>query len=211
MNHYATTIQTYNAVVLNYEAKFMQMDLYNDTYDAFCAKLKIQARVLDIGCGPGNITQYFLRTRPDLAITGIDLAPNMIERATVNCPGANFIVKDALKIDELTDTYDGIVIGFCMPYLSKDDCTKLIQLCSKKLTAQGLIYISSMEDDYSKSGFETTSFSDEKQVYVYYHQAQYIQTALTNNGFDVLQIERKAYPEADGTFLTDMIFIAQKK
>ena len=85
----------------------------------------------------------------------------------VNIPNANFIVKDALQINELTDTFDGIVIGFCMPYLSKEDSSKLIRLSGENLNSNGIVYISTMEDDYNKSGYETTSFSDGKEVYVY--------------------------------------------
>ena len=211
MDNYSKTIETYNAVVSNYEEKFMEMDLYNDTYDLFCSMLGSNSKVLDVGCGPGNITKYFLNIREDLVITGIDLAPNMIERAKLNIPNANFIVKDALKINELTDKFDAIVIGFCMPYLNKEDCSKLIKLSSEKLLSKGIIYISTMEDDYTKSGFETTSFSDGKEVFVYYHQEDNIKNELMNNGFEILKIERKDYPEPDGTFLTDMIFIARKK
>lgn len=211
MENYKKTIQTYNEVALNYENKFMEMDLYNDTYDLFCSLLNTNSEVLDIGCGPGNITKYFLNIRKDLKITGIDLAPNMIERAKLNVPNANFTVKDALNIDELTNTFDGVVIGFCMPYLNKEDSSKLIRLSSEKLNSNGIIYISTMEDDYSKSGYETTSFSDEKEVYVYYHPEDHIKTELINNGFEILKIDRKDYPEPDGTFLSDMIFIARKK
>lgn len=135
----------------------------------------------------------------------------MVERAKLNVPNANFIVKDALKIDELTNTFDGVVIGFCMPYLNREDCSKLIRSSSEKLNRNGIIYISTMEDDYGKSGYETTSFSDGKEVYVYYHQEDHIKTELINNGFKILKIDRKDYPEPDGTFLTDMIFIARKK
>ncbi|MDP9956193.1 2-polyprenyl-3-methyl-5-hydroxy-6-metoxy-1,4-benzoquinol methylase [Epilithonimonas hungarica] len=211
MENYNKTIQTYNEVALNYENKFMEMDLYNDTCDFFCSLLNANSEVLDIGCGPGNISKYFLNIRKDLKITGIDLAPNMIERAKLNVPNANFIVKDALKIDELTHTFDGVVIGFCMPYLNREDSSKLIRLSSQKLNLNGIIYISTMEDDYGKSGYETTSFSDGREVYVYYHQEDHIKTELINNGFEILKIERKDYPEPDGTFLTDMIFIARKK
>lgn len=211
MENYTKTIETYNDVALNYENKFMEMDLYNDTYDFFCSLLNPNAEVLDVGCGPGNITKYFLNSRKDLKITGIDLAPNMIERAKLNIPNATFIVKDALKINEFNTAFDAVVIGFCMPYLNKEDSAKLIKLASEKLNPKGMIYISTMEDDYNKSGYETTSFSEGKEVYVYYHQEDNLKAELIRNGFEIIKIDRKDYPEPDGTFLTDLIFIAKKK
>ena len=41
-------------------------------------------QVLEIACGPGNITKYISRLRPDFQITAIDLSPNMIELAKAN-------------------------------------------------------------------------------------------------------------------------------
>ena len=209
--NYIKTIETYDAVAVNYENKFMSMDLYDDTYDYFCSLLTKESKVLDVGCGPGNISKYFLKIRPDLKITGIDLSLNMIERAKINNPTAKFIVKDALKINQLVETYHGIVIGFCFPYLSKEDCGNLIKQASQKLEPNGLLYISTMEDDYKKSGYEATSFSDGKEVFVYYHQEAYLRIQLEQNGFEVVKLERKDYPEPDGTFLTDLIFVASKK
>lgn len=211
MENYIKTIETYDSVVMNYENKFMDMDLYDDKYDLFCSLLTKESKVLDVGCGPGNIAKYFLKIRPDLKITGIDLSPNMIERARINNPTAEFIVKDAMEINQLDETYQGIVVGFCFPYLSKEDCGDLIKQASEKLEVNGLLYISTMEDDYEKSGYETTSFSDGKEVFVYYHQEEHLCSELERNGFVVLKLERKDYPEPDGTFLTDMIFIAKKK
>lgn len=79
---YNVTFTTWNKIAETYEKKFMDLDLYNDSYDLFCANIiKQNPNVLEIGCGPGNITRYLLSKRPDLTIEGLDIAPNMIELA----------------------------------------------------------------------------------------------------------------------------------
>ena len=79
---YKETFDTWNKVAKLYQEKFMDLDLYDDTYDTFCAELPIEnATILEIGCGPGNITKYLLNKRPDFRIEGIDISPNMIELA----------------------------------------------------------------------------------------------------------------------------------
>ena len=61
MDKYRETFETWNKVAQLYEDKFMDLDLYNDTYDQFCELLlKKNASILEIGCGPGNITKYLL-------------------------------------------------------------------------------------------------------------------------------------------------------
>lgn len=206
------TIDTYNKAAERYQDKFMKMDLYNDTFDKFCNLIqKENAEIFEIATGPGNVTKYLISKRPDFKIFGIDLAPNMIELAKKNIPEAEFEIMDCKNISTIDRKFDAIMCGFCMPYLSKEECDKLIADSSGLLSKNGLLYFSTMEDDYNKSGFETTSFSGQDRVYIYYHQFDYLSDCLIQNGFEIIDLQRKDYPEPDGTFLTDMIIIAKKQ
>jgi len=206
------TIETYNNAAERYQDKFMEMDLYNDTFDKFCELIKKEnAEIFEIATGPGNVTRYLLSKRPDFKIFGIDLAPNMINLAKFNNPEADFSVMDCKNISTIDRKFDAILCGFCMPYLSKEECAKLIADSSGLLSINGLFYFSTMEGDYDKSGFETTSFSGQDRVYIYYHQADYLTDCLIQNGFEIIDLQRKDYPEPNGTFLTDMIFITKKR
>ncbi len=121
-NRYKETFKTWNKVASLYQDKFMDLALYNDSYDFVCSSLnKSNLKVLEIGCGPGNITKYILSKRPDLDIFGIDIAPNMIELAKRNNPKASFAVMDSREISKIETKYDGIICGFCLLYLSQTD------------------------------------------------------------------------------------------
>lgn len=50
--------------------------------------------VVDLGCGPGNLTALLAERWPDAAITGIDSSPEMIERARGSVTGVDFEVGD---------------------------------------------------------------------------------------------------------------------
>ena len=206
------SVSTYNKSAKNYEDKFMEMDLYNNTYRFFCDAITIKnPEILEIACGPGNVTKYLLNQRPDFKLLGIDLAPNMIQLAKKNNPNATFKVKDCREICSLRQSFNAIMCGFCMPYLSKDECEKLIADASNLLDDQGVLYVSTMEGDYEKSGYELTSFSGDNKVFIYYHQETFLKNCFEKYGFEILQLERKEYPEPDGSFLIDMIFILRKK
>src|SRR4051812_15408408 len=89
-----------------YQDKFMDVSLYHDTFDAFCDLVtKKGAMVLEIACGPGNITKYLLEKRPDLKILGTDLSPNMLELARANNPLAEFVLMDCRNIGSLNQKY----------------------------------------------------------------------------------------------------------
>src|SRR5690606_3808601 len=100
---------------------------------------------LEIGCGPGNITKYLLSKKPDFDILGIDIAPNMVELAKQNNPTAHFALMDCRQINQLDTKFDGIIGGFCLPYLTRVESEKLISDASDLLNDNGLIYLSFVE------------------------------------------------------------------
>lgn len=210
MDSYEKVFETWAKMASLYEDKFMDMDLYNDTYDLFCTSVeKPAAKILEIGCGPGNITKYLLTKRPDFKIDAIDAADSMVALAKKNNPSANCLVMDARAINQLTKGYDAILCGFCMPYLSKEDCEKLIKDSAELLNENGTLYLSTIEGDYSQSTYETSS-NGEFKLFVYYHETAYLQEMLTAHNFDELQLIRKHYPKGE-QLTTHTIFIAKKK
>ncbi|HPS45838.1 MAG TPA: class I SAM-dependent methyltransferase [Bacteroidales bacterium] len=211
MNKSTITQETYNKSAFQYQSKFMNFNLYNEMYDAFCEAIKIKnPEIFEIACGPGNITRYLLNKRPDFNIFGIDYSEKMIELALQNNPSASFKVMDCKFICEIKKEYDGVVCGFCLPYLNKEEAVNLIADVSKLLKKEGVFYLSTMEDDYDKSGFEEPSFSEEGLIYVHYHQYDYLVNAFTDNGFAILDFQYKNYPEKDGRISKDMVFILKK-
>ncbi len=110
-----------------YQDRFMDFELYNDTFDFFCEQVKSpHAEVLDIATGPGNISRYLLNQRPDFRLLGIDLSPRMVELAKINNPSSHFQVFDCRELSRLNRSFDGIICGFGLPYLSKEEALKLI-------------------------------------------------------------------------------------
>lgn len=202
-------VAIFNKLAKEYQNKFMDVSLYGDTFDLFCNAIKKKnAEVLELACGPGNITRYLLEKRPDLKILGTDLSSNMIGLAAVNNPTAEFKLMDCRDIGRLDKEYDALMCGFCLPYLSKEESLTLVSDASKIIKPGGVLYISTMEDEYSKSGFKKGSAGDE--IFMHYHESGYLTKALEENRFEILKTERKESPGPGGTITTDLILIAQK-
>ena len=209
MNKYEIIVGTFNKLANEYQDKYMDFDFYFDTYDTFCDLVtKDNAAILEVACGPGNITKYLLDKRPGFKIEGIDLAPKMIELAKVNNPTASFQVMDSREISAIDKQFDAIICGFCFPYLSKDDVARFIANARHLLKKDGILYMSTMEDDYDKSGFQTSDSGD--QVYIHYHQFEYLNHHLDKNEFNVVDVRRKVFPEEKGSPATDLFIFAQR-
>ena len=209
MDKYRETFTTWNNIAARYEDKFMDLDLYDKTYDIICNSLdKEQTKILEVGCGPGNITKYILSKRPDFDVFGIDIAPNMIAPARKNNPTAAFEVMDIRQIHSLKSTYDGIICGFCLPYLSAADVAKLIEDCYKLLNENGLIYLSFVEGDPAKSGFQTGSTGE--RSYFYYHRLSDLRAQLESCKFGNINVIEVDYKKSDSEMERHTILTARK-
>lgn len=210
MDHNKETFETWNKLASLYEEKFMHLDLYNETYDLICELLPMRnVKILELGCGPGNITKYLLSKRPDFKIYGTDIAPNMIDLARKNNPSANFQVMDSRLIHEFTDSFDAVVCGFIIPYLSPTDLNQLILNASELLNKDGIIYLSFVEGDFKNSGFKTTSTGD--RSYFYYHQIDKISKYLIQSSFEITKVFNVDYKISENVFETHTIVISKKK
>lgn len=181
----------------------MDVSLYADALNTFCEQLLPNAKLLELACGPGNITKYLLNKRPDLHILATDLAPNMLELAKANSPGIEAKLLDCRDINTLTERYDGIMCSFCLPYLSKEEAIQLIKDAAHLLHPNGILYLSTMEGDYTRSAWQKSSQGDE--LFIYMHEADYLLQALHDHGFDTVDTRRVMAEE-----VTDLVLLAAK-
>lgn len=209
MDKYKETFDTWNNIASIYQDKFMELNLYNDSYDYICNSVtKQKAKLLEIGCGPGNISKYLLSKRPDFDIFGIDIAPNMIELAKVNNPTATFKVMDSRQIINLDTKYDGIICGFCIPYLSSTESYELISNSYDLLNENGLIYLSFVEGDPDKSDFKVGTGG---RVYFQFHSLEVLKPQFIKIKFDEIETFKVKYETSETEFDIHTILIAKKK
>lgn len=204
---YTETFHSWDKVAKLYQETFMDLPLYNHTYDVLCTLLPPQVSIFEIGCGPGNITKYILGKRPDCTLEAIDTSPQMIELAKANNPTASFTVMDCREIGSIKTHYDAIVCGFCLPYLSEADCEKFLSDCKKLLHSNGILYLSFVAGAPSLSGYQTGSSGH--RMYFYYHELEAVQSQLKANGLKPVQLFQIDYPKKDGTIEVHTILIVQ--
>ena len=186
MNHYQETFNTWDKVAQLYAEKFMDLTIYNHTYDFLLNQLKVEnATLLELGCGPGNVSKYLKKQNKLLSITGIDVSPNMIQIAKQNLPTSNFEVMDVREVGKLNGQFNAIVCGFVIPYLNKKDCKKLFNDCLNLLESNGLFYLSFVHGNPSKSGF--ISGSNGNRTFFYYFDKEEVEKSLIDLGFKLLE------------------------
>ena len=212
MENFELSVQRFNEFAEEYASRFDNVTGYIEQLTHFCSLVKSDnPRILELACGPGNVTGFLKNRFPNSRILAVDLAPKMIEIAKNLLPDVDFRVMDVRDISMIPDRFDAVMCSFCLPFLSKTDSAKLIADCAKCLVSGGVLYVSTMEGNEDRAGYEATSFSGDAEIYFNYHQQTDLEQAFEQSGFEIRQLKLQDYIEPDGSVTTDMIFIAVKR
>lgn len=106
------------------------------------ASAPADARILEVGCGPGLLS-IELASRHDLAVTGLDLDPAMIERAETNAGRSaalggrqpTFVVADVAALPFDDASFERVVSTFSMHHWS--DKTRAMEEIARVLVPGG--------------------------------------------------------------------------
>lgn len=202
-------VQVFDKLADLYLEKFLDVSAYHSSIGRWLQLIDNQrVRVLELACGPGNLSHYVLTQKPDWQWLGIDLAPRMIELARKLNPGARFEVMDVRAIRALKSSFDAAIIGFCFPYLDRAEVQTLLQDLNSLLEPGAFVYISTEEGAYETSNWVTGSRGD--RVFMHYYTEPDLRQLLTATGFSICEVHHQA-ATVNGRTIADLILLAQKK
>jgi len=200
------TIETFNISADRYEATIAQLQNYNQTYDFLLGLILPKQTVLDLACGPANISKYLIE-RKELNIIGYDLSEEMLKIAACNIPDGKFFNSSILNLS-IQYKVEVVVIGFGLPYLDENQAMTCLSKTYEVLEDNGILYLSFMEGNSSK--LEIPSFCPNGKILIHYHNKEFIMRSLIDIGFKIAKEWEIDYKEADGSITKDIILIAVK-
>ena len=115
MDTFEISVNKFDEFASEYAERFKNIDSYRAHFERFCdLTKKEQPKILELACGPGNVTSYLKLRFQDSEITAIDLAPRMIDIAKNTVSGVDFRVMDVRDIKTLNVQFDSIMCSFCL-------------------------------------------------------------------------------------------------
>lgn len=202
------TIKVWDKIASVYEAKFMKLELYNESYDLLCQLMTNGAYVLEVGCGPGNISHYLYSKRNDIHILATDASENMVKLAKKNNPETDCMVLDVREIISLERSFDLIVAGFCLPYLFQLEANKFFEDSFHLLNIGGLLYVSFVQGDVDQSGVLEGSTGD--SIYFNYYETEIVLNQLNELGFSIVKVFEFSYHNQPDQLEKHIVVLAEK-
>jgi cyclopropane fatty-acyl-phospholipid synthase-like methyltransferase len=206
MDKATKTIESYNHCANTFVHTYMDLGLFEQFFREFSDLLKEGSTILDLGCGPGNVSKFLADQNKGYKIVGVDLSTEMLQYAKQYVPSGQFILAD-LRHLVLKQTFDAVIASFCIIHLNDNETTDLLRKTFDLLGDVGYLYISFMHGGVP--GFEKASFS-ENEMFFYYHVPEEIMKVLEKVGYRVISKYRHDYQRTPNQAIQDIIIIARK-
>lgn len=153
-----STLQYYKENYIQFSKETINLDL-SENYEDFLKLLTKKSKILDIGCGTGRDSSFFISKSFD--VTSIDPVVEFKQIAKDHFD-IDIIQKSFLDLD-YTNLFNGIWANASLLHVSFEDHKKVFHRLYRALTKNGVLYCSYKygNNQFSKNGRKFYSFQKE--------------------------------------------------
>lgn len=113
--------------------------------DTFADAVRELGPVLDVGCGPGQVTSYLQQRGLDVA--GVDLSPRMIEHARRLHPDCRFSVGSSTELDLAPESFGGLLGWWSLFHLPRTVLPEVLSSFRRALKPGGQLIVATHAGD----------------------------------------------------------------
>ena len=178
-----TTIYTYDKIASDYSKRQQQLRDWDIETQRnlvrFAEYFPLNAKILDLGCGPGHDTYKF--SELGFQTLGIDLSKGMLIEAKTMHPCNKFALSDMRWLSLRDASFDGIWMSASLLHIPRVEVRKALFEVKRVLRNGGYLYISLK---YGQG--EMTTYNMGERVFVLYSNDE-IRHLIKSVGFDILE------------------------
>ena len=179
-----TTLNSYDTSALEYAKN--TADLHpKDEAQKFVNGLPKNAKIIDIGCGPGRDAKIF--SNCGLEVLGIDFSIKMIESARQNAPNCSFYVMDIETLDFPSETFDGAWISCALLHIPKKNIPSVLHKIYALLKPKGFLYLS-VKQSHIDETIEADSRYGGLEKYWSFYEPDELMNLLISANFKIVDI-----------------------
>ena len=192
------TIDFYNLHSFKYSS-WSSKHRKNDILIKFISMLPEKSKILDLGCGAGHDSLYFVSK--EFSVTALDASQKILETIPKH-PNIEIINSDFISFKNKKN-FSGIWSSFSLQHIKKKYLLSTVQFLEKYLLHQGIFYIGIHEGN--------KELRDSLGRYYCYYEKVEILAYLNKAGFKLINFSRDKSKSYDGDDINIMHLFLQKK
>lgn len=110
--------------------------------DQFLSMLKKGAKILDVGCGPGHYSSYFIDQ--GFVVEAIDTSPAMLKLVKRRDPRIRPRLLDMSSLDYEDNEFDGLWVCASLPHIPKESVGKVLAGFRRVLNHDGCMLVNAI-------------------------------------------------------------------
>jgi len=189
MTNNEKTVNVYSEIAKEYAKEFfdelVEKPLDRILYDFFGEKLKDKAKCLEIGCGPGEVSNYLFSKGAE--ITGIDKSKAMIDEAKKLNSRIKFMQGDVFNLPFGNGEIDGIVAPYLIVNFDNTEVQKSFSEMERVLAHGGqllIVFHAGMNNTLTLRNF----FHSRNSLTFVLHSVSKIKKYLLASGFKITEV-----------------------
>ncbi|MFS8131294.1 MAG: methyltransferase domain-containing protein [Candidatus Dojkabacteria bacterium] len=179
------TLETYEKVAAEYHASRVGKLVSQDQLDEFMNIVNAPARVIDIGCGPGQDMTYLSQK---YVVDGIDISKRFVEIARLENPSSKIINADIVDYDLGKEYYKGIWSRDAIHHIKGSKLDVVFQKIADSLVEGGIFYCIVREGEGEILEREKKSYSTLDRFYHLFTEDELTERA-EKVGLELVRIE----------------------
>ena len=186
-NRNKSAVKIYDSVALDYVKNFSEMSTEELEFrNAFLKRLKRGAHIVDLGCGAGDASNYFVEH--GMESEGVDLSKAMIGIAKENYPDIHFTIADIRKFMP-TQKANAVWASYSLFHFEQSEFEKTLLQIKKYLKNEGLFALIVQEGEGEVEVAEP--LRPEEKIFIRLYTEKELKAILSKHDFEVLDIKRK--------------------
>lgn len=137
------SVDYYDQNAGDYFERTINLDMHEE-WERFCERLPEDASILDLGCGSGRDSAYFISQGYD--VTAIDASEEMCNLASIH------IGQDVLHINfkdiSFQEVFNGIWANASLLHIPGDEIEEVLRRIVRSLKQDGILYMSFVYGDF---------------------------------------------------------------
>ena len=199
-------VDTYEKIAGKYAEQYFDDMVDVPCIEKFLTRLPKQAKILDVGSGPGQFAKHMIET--GFEVIGVDFSKEMVTIAKEKVPTGNFLHMDMRHLDFPDNSFDGVFSAYSLIHIPSEEIQATLQGFYRVLKVGGYVEIAVQKGDADKIINEP--FMPTEKMFFNFFTEERISKFLEDAGFQIVSQEIMAIDDAE-TMSDKVIYTIAKK